>query len=80
MVEQGIIGKSKQIQDLIDISRQVSQSDISVLIFGESGVGKDLFAQAIHKTSKRASKKLISVNCGAIPEGILESELFGHKK
>ena len=80
MIEHGIIGKSKQMQDLIDISMQVSQSDISVLIFGESGVGKDLFAQAIHKSSKRASRNLISVNCGAIPEGILESELFGHKK
>lgn len=80
MIKLGIIGKSKQIQDLIDISSQVSQSDISVLIFGESGVGKDLFAQAIHNLSKRAAKKLISVNCGAIPEGILESELFGHKK
>jgi len=76
----GIVGKSKQIKDLIDISLQVAQSDISVLIYGESGVGKDLFAQAIHNTSKRSSNKLISVNCGAIPEGILESELFGHKK
>ena len=75
-----IIGKSKQIKDLIDIAHQVAQSDISVLIYGESGVGKDVFAQEIHSTSKRANKQLISVNCGAIPEGILESELFGHKK
>lgn len=80
MLESGIIGKSKQIKDLIDISLQVSQSDISVLIYGESGVGKDVFAKAIHSGSKRSSKNLISVNCGAIPEGILESELFGHKK
>lgn len=80
MYDHGIIGKSKQIKDLIDIALQVSQSDISVLIYGESGVGKDLFAKAIHYNSKRADKKLISVNCGAIPEGILESELFGHKK
>ena len=80
MYDHGIIGKSKQIKDLIDIAIQVSQSDISVLIYGESGVGKDLFARAIHNISKRADKKLISVNCGAIPEGILESELFGHKK
>ncbi len=76
----GIIGKSKQIKDLIDISIQVAQSDISVLIYGESGVGKDVFAQAIHQSSKRAARQLVSVNCGAIPEGILESELFGHKK
>lgn len=75
-----IIGKSKQIKDLIDIAHQVAQSDISVLIYGESGVGKEIFAQEIHNTSKRANKQLISVNCGAIPEGILESELFGHKK
>ncbi|MBK7105488.1 MAG: sigma-54-dependent Fis family transcriptional regulator [Ignavibacteriae bacterium] len=75
-----IIGKSKQIKDLIDIAHQVAQSDISVLIYGESGVGKDIFAREIHNTSKRANKQLISVNCGAIPEGILESELFGHKK
>jgi transcriptional regulator with GAF, ATPase, and Fis domain len=80
MTNHGIIGKSKQIKDLIDIAVQVSQSDISVLIFGESGVGKDLFAHAIHNSSKRSAKKLVSVNCGAIPEGILESELFGHKK
>ena len=76
----GIIGKSKEIRDLVDIAMQVAQSDISVLITGESGVGKEIFAQAIHGSSKRANKELVSVNCGAIPEGILESELFGHKK
>ena len=76
----GIITKSKKIKDLIDISIQVAQSDISILITGESGVGKDVFARAIHGASKRANNKLISVNCGAIPEGILESELFGHEK
>lgn len=80
MFNHGILGKSKQIKDLIDISLQVAQSDISVLIYGESGVGKDLFARAIHGFSNRSSKELINVNCGAIPEGILESELFGHKK
>lgn len=76
----GIIGKSKEIRDLVDITMQVAQSDITVLITGESGVGKEVFARAIHGFSKRANKELISVNCGAIPEGILESELFGHKK
>jgi len=76
----GIITKSKKIKDLIDISIQVAQSDISILITGESGVGKDVFARAIHGASKRAHNKLVSVNCGAIPEGILESELFGHEK
>jgi DNA-binding NtrC family response regulator len=76
----GIIGKSHEIRDLVDITIQVAQSDISVLITGESGVGKEIFARAIHGASRRSSKELVSVNCGAIPEGILESELFGHKK
>ncbi|MCX7876130.1 MAG: sigma-54 dependent transcriptional regulator [Melioribacteraceae bacterium] len=76
----GIIGRSKEIKDLISIIMQVAQSDISVLITGESGVGKEVFARAIHGSSKRANKELVSVNCGAIPESLLESELFGHKK
>ena len=76
----GILGKSQEIRDLIDITMQVAQSDISVLISGESGVGKEIFARAIHGFSRRYENELVSVNCGAIPEGILESELFGHKK
>ncbi len=76
----GIITHSRKIKDLVDISIQVAQSDIAILITGESGVGKDVFARAIHNASKRAGNKLVSVNCGAIPEGILESELFGHEK
>ncbi|MBL1215253.1 MAG: sigma-54-dependent Fis family transcriptional regulator [Ignavibacteriae bacterium] len=76
----GIVGRSKAIKDLVDITMQVAQSDISVLIYGESGVGKEVFAKAVHGCGKRADKKLVSVNCGAIPEGILESELFGHEK
>lgn len=76
----GIIGKSKEIKDLVDIVMQVAKSDISVLIQGESGTGKEVFAKAIHESSSRSGKKLVSVNCGAIPEGILESELFGHEK
>ena len=75
-----IIGHSKSINDLVDIVLQISDSDITVLIYGESGVGKEIFARAIHNSSRRAGKELISVNCGAIPEGILESELFGHRK
>ena len=78
--EYGIIGKSKELRDLVDIVMQVAKSDISVLIYGESGVGKEVFARAIHGYSNRAGKPLVSVNCGAIPEGILESELFGHTK
>ncbi len=76
----GIIGNSEQINDLVDIVLQVADSGITILIYGESGVGKEVFARAIHDSSKRSGKPLVSVNCGAIPEGILESELFGHKK
>lgn len=78
--QNGIIGKSKEINDLVDVIMQVAQSDISVLIYGESGVGKEIFAKAIHAHSNRSNKQMVSVNCGAIPEGIIESELFGHKK
>jgi len=76
----GIIGKSKRTKDLVDIIQQVSSSDISILLTGESGVGKEIFAHAIHASSKRANQKIVNVNCGAIPEGLLESELFGHEK
>jgi transcriptional regulator with PAS, ATPase and Fis domain len=76
----GIIGKAKEIRELVDIVMQVAVSDISVLIYGESGTGKEIFAKAIHEFSRRANKQFLSINCGAIPEGILESELFGHKK
>jgi len=76
----GIIGNSQQVNDLVDVVTQIADSDITILIYGESGVGKEVFAKAIHESSRRAGKPLVSVNCGAIPEGILESELFGHKK
>ena len=76
----GIIGNTKEFNDLIDIVMQVATAEISILIYGESGVGKEVFAQAIHGFSNRADKQLVTVNCGAIPEGILESELFGHRK
>ncbi len=76
----GIIGRSKAIKDLLDVILQVAPTDVTVLIQGESGTGKELFAKAIHAASARADKPLISVNCGAIPESLLESELFGHVK
>jgi transcriptional regulator with PAS, ATPase and Fis domain len=79
-IKHGIISQSNEINDLVDVVMQVASSDITILIYGESGVGKEVFARAIHNSSKRAGKELISVNCGAIPEGILESELFGHKR
>lgn len=78
--QHGIISQSSEINDLVDVVMQVSTSDITILIYGESGVGKEVFARAIHNSSKRAGGEMINVNCGAIPEGILESELFGHKK
>ena len=76
----GIIGESDEINHVLDMVGQVADVDISVLINGESGTGKELISKAIHLGSKRASKELVIVNCGAIPEGIIESELFGHKK
>lgn len=76
----GIIGNSVEIKEIIDVVLQVAPTDITVLISGESGTGKELIARALHAASPRASKMLVTVNCGAIPEGIMESELFGHEK
>ncbi len=76
----GIIGQSPAIKQILLTINQVAPTDISVLIFGESGTGKELVAQALHEQSHRRSQPLVVVNCGAIPEGILESELFGHEK
>ncbi|SVC60118.1 uncharacterized protein METZ01_LOCUS312972, partial [marine metagenome] len=76
----GIIGESEQIQEMLVLIGQVASTDISVLITGESGSGKELVARAIHKNSRRKFEKMVTVNCGAIPIGIIESELFGHKK
>ncbi|SVC39841.1 uncharacterized protein METZ01_LOCUS292695, partial [marine metagenome] len=76
----GIIGNSELIQQVLDLVLQVAPVDITVLITGESGTGKELIAKAIHGISRRAQKEMVTVNCGAIPEGIIESELFGHKK
>jgi len=75
-----IIGKSPAIQEIVDIIQEVAPTDLTVLITGESGTGKEIVAKAIHGESKRADKTMISVNCGAIPEGLIESELFGHEK
>ena len=76
----GIVGESEEINQVLEMVSQVAGVDISVLINGESGTGKELVAKAIHTASMRSSKDLTIVNCGAIPEGIIESELFGHKK
>ena len=76
----GIIGNTEAIQEVLEMIIQVGPVDITVLITGESGTGKEKVAKSIHKSSKRTHEALMIVNCGAIPEGIIESELFGHKK
>jgi len=74
------IGSSKAIREKLDIALRAAQTDSSVLLLGESGVGKELFAEQIHLHSPRANAALIRVNCAALPESLLESELFGHVK
>jgi len=76
----GIVGRSDAIQQVLEMVAQVAPVDISVLITGESGTGKEMVTKALHQSSKRSQEQLVTVNCGAIPQGIIESELFGHKK
>ena len=76
----GIIGNSDAIKQALEMMGQVAPVDISVLVTGESGTGKEMVAKGLHKFSKRAKYEMVTVNCGAIPVGIIESELFGHKK
>jgi len=76
----GIIGNSPVLERAIDIARQVAPTDLSVLINGESGTGKEVFPKIIHQLSSRKHGPFIAVNCGAIPEGTIDSELFGHEK
>lgn len=76
----GIIGESPAMREVVTKVMQVAPTDVTVLIGGESGVGKEIIARAIHGASARADKPMVAVNCGAIPEGILESELFGHQR
>ncbi|HLF49728.1 MAG TPA: sigma-54 dependent transcriptional regulator, partial [Methylomirabilota bacterium] len=77
---EGIIGESGQMQEVLSLVRRVAPSDATVLIRGESGTGKELIAKAIHYASPRASGLLVKVNCAALPETLIESELFGHEK
>lgn len=75
-----ILGKSETIQETIRMARKVAPTDSTVLLEGETGVGKELFAQAIHNASSRKAKSFVAVNCSAFPKDLLESELFGHRK
>lgn len=78
--EQGVIGRSEAMQNVFKIIGQLANSDATALITGESGTGKELVARAIHRHSQRSSHPFIAINCAAIPENLLESELFGHEK
>ena len=77
---ENFIGDSKEIQDVFELIEKVANTDSTVLITGESGTGKELIAKAIHYNSYRRDKPMVVINCGAIPEELLESELFGHEK
>ena len=76
----GIIGNNPKLERAIDVSLQVAKTDISILVFGESGTGKENIPKIIHQNSKRKHSPYIAINCGAIPEGTIDSELFGHEK
>jgi transcriptional regulator with GAF, ATPase, and Fis domain len=79
-VFEGVFGESRKLLDALEIAEKAAPTDLPVLIDGESGTGKELMAKVIHANGNRSDKVFISVNCGAIPESLLESELFGHKK
>jgi len=76
----GIIGNNEALNEALEVAMRVAPTDLSVLITGESGVGKEVFPQIIHANSSRKHGNYIAVNCGAIPEGTIDSELFGHEK
>jgi transcriptional regulator with GAF, ATPase, and Fis domain len=79
-VFEGVFGESQKLLDSLEIAEKAAPTDLPVLIDGESGTGKELMAKVIHANGSRADKAYISVNCGAIPDNLLESELFGHKR
>ncbi|WP_300977279.1 sigma-54 dependent transcriptional regulator [Flavobacterium sp.] len=77
---ESIIGKSKALEQVVDLAKKVAQTDSTVLLTGETGTGKEVFAQAIHENSKRVGKSFVALNCSTFGKEILESELFGHKQ
>jgi transcriptional regulator with PAS, ATPase and Fis domain len=79
-VFEGVFGENPKLLDALEIAEKAAPTDLPVLIDGESGTGKELMAKVIHANGSRADKPYISVNCGAIPDNLLESELFGHKR
>ncbi|MFC6672955.1 sigma-54 interaction domain-containing protein [Marinobacterium aestuariivivens] len=79
-VFEGVFGESPKLLDALEIAERAAPTDLPVLVEGESGTGKELMAKVVHHNGSRADKPFISINCGAIPENLLESELFGHKK
>ena len=76
----GVIGVSPALDRAVTVASQVAPTDLSVLVLGESGVGKEIMPRVVHQFSKRKHGSFIAVNCGAIPEGTIDSELFGHEK
>lgn len=76
----GIVGNDDALNRALEIALKISPVDLSVLIMGENGVGKEIFPRVIHDHSLRKGKKYLAVNCGAIPDGTIDSELFGHEK
>jgi len=80
LIFEGVFGESRKLLETLEIAEKASPTDLPILIDGESGTGKELMAKVIHNNSNRNDKAFISVNCGAIPENLIESELFGHKK
>ena len=79
-VGSGVVGSSPALRQVVELAHRVAESDATVLILGESGTGKEVIAREIHRSSARVRKPFVAVNCSAIPEGLLESELFGHEK